>query len=148
MDLNPDRTPRGCHHGCLVLQEKRTGRSIGRIHFDGRILTRQAITDREARSYNLIERRDRATGARSHRPRGQRKRLPPPAVSILAFKDQIGFSAAERRMVFPPQYALGRASFALPCNTLVLPSAQDESYDIMAGLDLAIEAPKTRVWMA
>lgn len=51
-------------------------------------------------------------------------------------------------MVFSTQYALGRASFALPCNTLVLPSAQDESYDIMAGLDLAIEAPKTRVWMA
>jgi len=72
MDLNPDRTPRGCHHGCLVLQEKRTGRSIGRIHFDGRILTRQAITDREARSYNLIERRDRATGARSLRPRRHR----------------------------------------------------------------------------
>jgi hypothetical protein len=68
-------------------------------------------------------------------------------VSILAFKAQIGFSAAERRMVFSAQYALGRASFALPCNTLVLPSAQDESYDIMAGLDLAIEAPKTRVWM-
>ena len=91
------RTPRDCHHGCLVLREKLTGRSTSRIHFDGCILTLEALTVCETRSCNLIKRREhgeKPAEIGSILTSGTRPGLRPWA--ILALKVQTRFFAPLR----------------------------------------------------